>query len=232
MTLTLQLLADRYVFESSPSLHDLGALHVPFDELVSSEHTERRLDNAVRRGERTALIGSSGCGKSSVAAHVLGPTVAGVAPLLVPLAAMPAGVIDTPPNLVDHLLATIIRQASSSTAATAIEQQVTPRTETVTTTRRLGGTVGWRWLTGDLAREVARQTEIEQHATFADKTDAVAQVLKLIAGDDLQPVLVFDDTDRWLHDKASPLVQAFFGWLNRGYLLWAVTGGGLVVGSA
>ena len=211
MTLTLQLLADQYVFESSPSLHDLGALHVPFDELVGNQQTEQRLDEAVRRQEHTALIGSSGCGKSSVVAHVLGPSVAGVAPLRVPVAAMPANAIDTPANLVDHLLATITRQAGASASAATIEEGVAPRTETTTTTRRLGGAVGWRWLSGELAREVERQTEIEQHATFADKTDAVAQVLELIASDDLHPVLVFDDTDRWLRNGGSPLVRAFFG---------------------
>ena len=34
------------------------AAHVPFDELVGNRLTEQRLDNAVRRQEHTALIGS------------------------------------------------------------------------------------------------------------------------------------------------------------------------------
>ena len=51
MSLTLRLLADRYAFESSPTRHDLGALHVPFDELTQTARTEARLDTSVRRAE-------------------------------------------------------------------------------------------------------------------------------------------------------------------------------------
>ena len=51
MSLSLHLLADRYVFESSPTRHDLGALHVRFDELTRPGQTEARLDAAVRRRE-------------------------------------------------------------------------------------------------------------------------------------------------------------------------------------
>ena len=62
MSLSLHLLADRYVFESSPTRYDLGALHVPFDELTQPGQTEARLDAAVRRREPVALIGASGSG--------------------------------------------------------------------------------------------------------------------------------------------------------------------------
>lgn len=100
---TLEELRDRYVFESSPTRHDLGALHVPFDDLVGDHRTEHRLDGAVRRQERAALIGPSGSGKSSVLARVLGSDIEGVAQLIVPLAALPATTIDTPSHLVDDL---------------------------------------------------------------------------------------------------------------------------------
>ena len=100
---TLEELRDRYVFESSPTRHDLGALHVPFDDLVGNHRTEHRLDGAVRRQERAALIGPSGSGKSSVLARVLGSDIEGVAQLIVPLAALPATTIDTPSHLVDDL---------------------------------------------------------------------------------------------------------------------------------
>lgn len=63
--LTLAVLVDAYVFESSPSRHDLGALHVPFDDLIGVSATESLLDKAVRRGENVALIGGTGSGKSS-----------------------------------------------------------------------------------------------------------------------------------------------------------------------
>ena len=88
MSLALQMLADRYAFESSPTRHDLGALHVPFDDLTQPGQTEARLDAAVRRREPVALIGASGSGKSSAIAHMLGPLAESVAPLFVPLAAI------------------------------------------------------------------------------------------------------------------------------------------------
>ena len=170
MSLSLRLLADRYAFESSPTRHDLGALHVPFDELTRNGQTEARLDAAVRRREPVALIGASGSGKSSVIAHVLGPLAEGVAPLFVPLAAMPSETIDTPSHLADHLLATITRLAGS--AAARIDEDLAPETTTITKTS--GGSVGlgWSWLRGEMARQVTRQTKLESRAGFIDKTDA------------------------------------------------------------
>lgn len=209
MTLTLITLRDRYVFESTPQRHDLGALHVPFDELVGDQRTETRLDGALRRGERVAVIGASGSGKSSVIAHVLGPTAEGVAPLVIPLAALPSTTVDSPSHLVDHLVATVSRQATYGAADAAAE--IADLTETVTTTRRGGLAAGWGWFGGELAREVKRQTEIERTATFADKTDVLIRVLESIAGDGLQPVLVFDDTDRWLTNGGPTSVRRFFG---------------------
>ena len=209
MVLSLYLLADRYVFESSPTRHDLGALHVPFDELTQPGQTEARLDAAVRRREPVALIGASGSGKSSVIAHMLGPLAEGVAPLFVPLAAMPAETIDTPVHLADHLLSTITRLAGS--AAARIEADLAPGTTMITRTRRAGGGLGWGWMRGEMARQVTHQTKLEARATLLDKTDALAQVLEIVSAEGLQPVLVFDDTDRWLRNGGTKLVESFFG---------------------
>ena len=209
MTLTLATLRDRYVFESTPQRHNLAALHVPFDRLVGNERTEARLRGAVQRNEPSAVIGASGSGKSSLIAHVLSPVAEDVAPLVVPVAAMPADTVDAPPHLVDHLVATISRQAHA--AAIDIGAELANRTETVTTTRRGALGAGWGWIKGDLAREVKRQTETQHTASFADKTDVLLRVLETIVADELQPVLVFDDTDRWLNTHSARLVQQFFG---------------------
>lgn len=209
MRLTLASLADLYVFESSPLRHDLGALHVPFDDLVGVSTTESLLGSAVRRGENVALIGASGSGKSSVTAHVLGPLAEGVAPLFIPLAAMPAETINTPDRLADHLITTIASVAGS--AADSLAAELAHETTTITRTHQVGGGFGWRWLRGEMAREVKRQTEIERRASVIDKTDALAGVLETVALQDLQPVLVFDDTDRWIKGVSVDLVDAFFG---------------------
>jgi hypothetical protein len=91
-----------------------------------------------------------------------------------------------------------------------LDADVASHTEIVTTTKRGGLAAGWGWLKGELAGEVKRQTEIERHATLVDKTDALAKVLELITHDDLQPVLVFDDTDRWLSNGGPALMRSFF----------------------
>ena len=83
MTLTLATLRERYVFESSPQYHNLGVLHLPFDRLIGDERTEARLVGALRRNERSAVIGTTGCGKSSMMAYVLHPAADGIAPLLI-----------------------------------------------------------------------------------------------------------------------------------------------------
>ena len=95
MSLSLRLLADRYAFESSPTRRDLGALHVPFDELTRNGHTEARLDAAVRRREPVALIGASGSGKSSVIGFD-----SGGAPALLPAGA--AGRVAAVPRYPHH----------------------------------------------------------------------------------------------------------------------------------
>ena len=209
MSLSVTTLAERYVFESTPTRRDLGPLHVPFDYMTNTASTEARLNAAVRRREPLALIGTSGSGKSSAIAHVLGPLAGGVAPLFVPLATMPPNAIDSPDRLADHLLATASRLAGA--AATRVEEDIAPTTTTITRTRRASGGLGWWWMRGEMARQVTHQTKLQARATLVDKTDALAQVLKIVSAERIQPVLVFDDTDRWLRNGGTKLVESFFG---------------------
>ncbi len=209
MPLTLETLAENYVFESSPTRHDLGAFHVPFDDLMEGSNTEVRLRNGTMRREPTALIGTSGSGKSSVIAHVLGPLAEDLAPLVVPLAAVSSDVIESPDRLADHLLDMIRRIANSD--ARRFDSELETGTTTITRTQRGGVGFRWRWLSGDLAREVQRQVQIETRATLVDKTDVLTKALEAVAVQELQPVLVFDDTDRWLGNSGSEMVGRFFG---------------------
>ncbi|WP_428117880.1 hypothetical protein [Candidatus Poriferisodalis sp.] len=208
MSLSLEVLADAYAFESSPRRMDLGVLHVPFDELTDGAETEARLDASIRRREPVALIGASGCGKSSVIAHVLGPTVEGVVPVYVPVAAAPAQTADTADHLADHLLTTFSRLAEP--IAGLVERDLARSTTTTTRVRRGRAGFAGRWLGADVAGEVRHQTQTERNATLADKTDALVQVLAIVADGHLVPVIVFDDTDRWLSNENAQLVTNFF----------------------
>ena len=208
MTLSLEALANAYAFESSPRRADLGVLHVPFDELTGSNQTEARLSASVRRHEPIALIGASGCGKSSVMAHVLGPTAEGVVPVYVPLAAAPSRTVDTPEHLADHLLMTLARLAGST--GEQVERDLAHTTTTTTRVRRGRAGFAGRWIGADVAAEVLHQAQTERNATLADKTDALAQILAIVADGHLVPVIVFDDTDRWLSYESVELVARFF----------------------
>lgn len=126
-----------------------------------------------------------------------------------PLATVQADKIGTPEHLADHLLDVISRIAGS--AADRVGAELAPETTTTTRTRKVGSTFGWRWLRGQLARKVEHQSQIEKRANFIDKADALANVLEIIARDDLRPVLVFDDADRWLKAESRHLVESFFG---------------------
>lgn len=135
MILSLEALADAYAFESSPRRADLGVLHVPFDELTGSNRTEARLDASVRRHEPIALIGASGCGKSSVIAHVLGPTAEGVRWLLELPAALVVAVhpryfeITSPAELLGYLDTRI--DIPSLESASAVDAILRRRIETI-----------------------------------------------------------------------------------------------------
>ena len=85
----LSRLRDGHVFEHAPSRLDLGKYHVPYGELTG-QSLEKRLGDGLRRGERLAVVGVSGSGKSSLIEHVLGPFAEGVYPIAVPVAVEPS----------------------------------------------------------------------------------------------------------------------------------------------
>ncbi len=83
MTLArLKLLRDNYAFDATPKFNDVGVYHVPFESMSAGTPVERRFRDGALRGERIALIGDSGCGKTSLVSYVLGPTAESVAPIL------------------------------------------------------------------------------------------------------------------------------------------------------
>lgn len=213
----LRHLADRYAFDSTPPFHDLGAYHVPFDDLTGRPTVERRLREAVIRGERAAIVASSGSGKSSVVAHVLGPSAVGVAPIVVPVRAVEPGGATSPSRVADELIAMLRRYAEEALALSAPErsraEQATGQSRRVTTghARGAGVALALGWLGPRLGREITRQTEHDELVTLREKTEVVDQLLRAVADDGLRPVLVFDDSDRWIGSTDKHLVAGFFG---------------------
>ena len=205
----LSHLADRYTFDGSPSFADLGAYHVPFDDLTNSARVEGRIGAGVARGERIALIAQAGSGKSSIISHVLGPTVGGIAPIVTPVRPLESGAT-SPARIADELLLLLSRYADQVVALDDTTQ-VAGSTRQLTHSHRYSSGVGLAvgWLRGDLARDVTRQTQTDQPISLREKTELLGQAFDRIRADDLQPIVVFDDTDRWLSDQDTATVSNF-----------------------
>lgn len=217
----LQLLRSANAFDHQPTYETLRHVHVPFDRLFDTQTVEARLEEASQRNGRVALIGSSGCGKSSVISYVLRPEIGDLAPLVVPVSTVPAGTMIEPSTVADHLIHTVARRARElgsldESAQDAALTHAAPG-KILRTGRDSRGSVGlsFGWIKGQLATDLARQTDVEVSITPEEKFEVVEQILLSIVGHGLRPVLVFDDTDRWLsglgHEDPQRVVEAFFG---------------------
>ena len=217
----LVALQEAHAFDPFPVREDLGIYHVPFSRLVGTNHPEETLLDACRRFERVAIVGDSGTGKSSLTASVLGPLAEGVAPVLVPVAVEPTDIVSEPRAMFAHIAGVIARYATEAQAiSTDRREEALARITAHRPVGRTGGrnlrlAAGWMGATvsADLSRQVPPGRAIERSAT--ETLEVVHQMLTTIRNQGLTPVLVFDDTDRWLSGSAYPdpdhLVSAFFG---------------------
>ena len=198
-------------FNATPPRNDLGGLHVPFESMVAGCHVEGRLDESVRRGDRVALIGASGSGKSSLVSYVLGPVATGVAPILVPVHALEEGA-GRARSVADAMIAQLRLEAAANAGSVegldaAIGEQ---RQVTGASSGRRGVTGGFTWASVDLSKEISRQTANQELILLPEKVEVIEQCLRAIRSDALQPVLIFDDTDRWIDLNQRDVVRGFF----------------------
>lgn len=207
----LRALVEARAFNATPPRDDLGGFHVPFESMVAECHVESRLEGSVRRGDRVALIGASGWGKSSLVSYVLGPTATGVAPILVPVHALEDGA-GRARSVADAMIAQLRLEAAADTGAVegldaAIGEQ---RQVTGASSGKRGATGGFPWASVNLSKEISRQTANQELILLPEKVEVIEQCLRAIRSDALQPVLVFDDTDRWIDSDQRDVVYGFF----------------------
>lgn len=111
MTLaTLKLLRDQIAFNATPKFSDVGDYHVPFESMSTGTRVEGRFRDGATRGERNALIGDNGCGKTSLVSYVLGPTAESVAPILVPVHSLEHDATKET-QTADMIIAQLVREA-------------------------------------------------------------------------------------------------------------------------
>ncbi len=235
---TLHLLLQTNAFLPSALPDDLLVCHVPFEELERGSEVETALADRAERGLGIALIGPSGSGKSAATAYALGNVQTQFAPIRVPVFYETDETIKDPGRFARFLLQRLLAHAERLSAVNEAErnQLLVEATERVTTpTKTLGhqGGIGVElpWLLkADAAREV---TVTIQGADLTGSTDSVLDVIdrvvETVRANGLTPIIVIDDTDRWLQvgdtDRRG-LVGDFFGVIAR---MLAERGCGLVV---
>lgn len=213
----LEALRRARAFEQAPVRSELHELHVPFDRLIDGGGGpgpwEASLDAALRRRERVAVIGASGNGKTSLMQYVLRPTVDVLAPLPIDLLWEDRTTVTEPAAFAAHFVARVHRYVQ-----TALPRIAADAAALAGGGRGRARSSGLRltlpWLSGvELASEIESASEPTARSG-ADHVEAAQGLLQLIRHAGLQPVLVLDDTDKWVRDTGGgddeQLRQGFF----------------------
>jgi hypothetical protein len=216
----LEMLHESGAFNPSPRHRELYATHVPFDTMTHSHGCEQALAAALRRSERVALVGTSGAGKSSVIAATLHPMVEDLVPLAIPVAVERPEVAGDPVAFVRHLVQVVSRlvqltEPDHGKRARRIESETHPKFKRGKAFSVAPGLVG---VSVRLAYEL--EAAVHEPSTTSDQImDQGRQILDLFRSRGLTPVLVLDDTDRWLTATWLPDSQqtreAFFTTIPR-----------------
>lgn len=220
----LTQLQGAHAFESVPSRQEMADFHVNFDTLTSTTGCETAALSALRRGERIALVGPTGAGKSSVIASVLGPLVEGLAPLPIPVSTAPEAMSDGS-AFVRHVIATVGRWVTLSQPQAATHAGILAKRSEGrhATNRTFALHVAPQWLVEGMQQGVELGAELRSATTAEQRTpdevfDIAREILGIVRDGGHEPVLVLDDTDRWTNinqGQTRAYRDMFFGTIIR-----------------
>jgi hypothetical protein len=200
----IRALADSHAFNARPRSQDQRHVYVPFEELLEAPSVERRLTDLAAAGTRVGLVGRTGSGKSSLLEHVL--TRHPFARVAVPVSLDQERVAREPKLFAQHLVHALCRFGEAS-ARQEQDERIHAMASDREELRREPGL-----LRGEAAFEFASSAaRIEVNRPAAEIVQDAGRLFDLLRAADLVPVLVVDDSDKWLGSATEPMIADFFG---------------------
>jgi len=173
-------------------------------------------------GQRVAVIGPIGSGKSSLIEYVTTTGAAAFAPIWISVGHESAEMLRDPPEFARHLIREVVRwahdtQAMGEEQRRAVLAETTPTLPTRTRTHKQDFSLklALGWLEPAIGEEV--QETVADPAVDRPRADFIASLDRLVEliRDDLGrvPVVIIDDSDRWLRldgKLRDALLEGFF----------------------
>jgi hypothetical protein len=200
----IRTLADTHAFNARPRTQDQRQVYVPFGELIEAPGVERRVTDLATAGARIGLVGRTGSGKSSLLEYVL--TRHPFARITVPVSLDQDRVAREPRLFAQHLVHALCRYGDAS-ARQEQDERIHAIARGGDEVRREPGL-----LQGEAAFEFAGSaSRIEVNRPAAEIVQQAGQLFDLLRASGLQPMLVVDDSDKWLGAATEPMIEDFFG---------------------
>jgi hypothetical protein len=200
----IRALADTHAFNARPRTQDQRQVYVPFGELVEAPGVERRVTDLAGAGTRIGLVGRTGSGKSSLLEYVL--TRHPFARINVPVSLDQDRVAREPRLFAQHLVHALSRYGEASARQEQSDRIHAIAADGSEVPREPG------LLRGEAAFEFAGSAaRIEVNRPAAEVVQQAGRLFDLLRASSLQPVLVVDDSDKWLGAATGPMIEDFFG---------------------